>query len=304
MGYFVLTNNSLKLILAFLAESGNKVLVFQRTPSSVTPRENRETKPEMAASLRLGNRYGRLSEGYGGWRIGRRDSRRGDQRRRAAPTPSTRLTQSIRDNIDKKVNDKATAEKLKPWYPYMCKRPAFHNDYIATFNKPNVELIDTEIDLIVYSTGFDFIFAHDFERRTGIRIVGSKNQTIDEAWAEKGPSTLYGIHARDFPNMFNVGAMQAGVGVTWLHTCYVTGDHIASVVGKMIKQNVFEVIEPSSEASEEWGKQMEEGADYNREGKPEEVSPRCGPYPKGVSAWAKALRDWREEGAWEGFETR
>jgi cation diffusion facilitator CzcD-associated flavoprotein CzcO len=350
-------------ILPFLAESAKRVLVFQRTPSSVTARENWKTKPEMAASLKPGWQAAGLAnlakavEGgvldeectalEGIQHFTRQEILRegkavgvvvkDEELPQLLQLADFRLMQSIRDNIDKTVNDKATAEQLKPWYPFMCKRPAFHNDYIATFNKPNVELVDTEgqgvshltkdsivangkeypVDLIVYSTGFDYVFAHGFERRTGIRIIGSKNQTIDEAWVEKGPSTLYGIHARDFPNMFNVGSIQAGVGVTWLHTCYVAGGHIASVVGEMVKQNMFEVIEPSLEASEEWGKQMEEGADkrlmfhsscppgyYNKEGKPEEVSPRYVSYPKGVSAWAKTLHDWREEGAFKGLERR
>ncbi len=26
---------------------------------------------------------------------------------------------------------------------FMCKRPCFHNDYLPTFNRPNVHLVDT-----------------------------------------------------------------------------------------------------------------------------------------------------------------
>ncbi|KAI0446929.1 FAD/NAD(P)-binding domain-containing protein [Xylaria telfairii] len=350
-------------ILPFLAKSAKKVLVFQRTPSSVTFRENWDTKPDMAASLKPGwqangiSNMARIMEGdtsdiectavEGMHPLTRREIVRegraagvevkDEEVPQLLQLADFRLMQSIRDDIDRQVHDKATAEKLKPWYPFMCKRPAFHNSYIATFNEPNVELVDTDgqgvshltrdaivangeeyaVDLVIYSTGFDFIFANDFERRTGIRMVGAKNQTIDEAWAEKGPSTLWGIHVRDFPNSFNVGAMQAGVGVTWLHTCYAAGEHIATVISKMLQQSAFEVVEPSLEASEAWGKQMEEGVDmrtmflsscppgyYNKEGKPEEVSPRCGTYPKGVSAWVKILEDWRQEGTMKGLETR
>ncbi|KAI1115877.1 putative cyclohexanone monooxygenase [Nemania sp. NC0429] len=350
-------------ILPHLAQSAKKVLVFQRTPSSVSQRENWETTPEMAASLKPGWQatgmlnLAKVMEGAildvectaveGLHPITRQEIVRegeavgvevkNEDLPQLLPLADFRLMQTLRDDIDKRVHDKATAEKLKPWYPFMCKRPAFHNDYIDTFNKPNVELVDTDgqgvshltkdaivangteypVDLIIHSTGFDFIFAHDFERRTGIRLVGSKNQTIDEAWAEKGPSTLYGIYARDFPNMFNIGALQSGVGVTWLHTCQIAGEYIAAVIGKIAQQDEFEVVEPSLEASEEWGKDMEVGADmrlafmsscppgyYNKEGKPEEVSSRCGPYPKGVLAWAKALSDWQEEGNMKGLEKR
>ena len=36
-----------------------------------------------------------------------------------------------------------TAEALKPYYPYACKRPTFHDEYLPTFNKPHVHLVDT-----------------------------------------------------------------------------------------------------------------------------------------------------------------
>ncbi|KAI0183715.1 putative cyclohexanone monooxygenase [Xylaria flabelliformis] len=341
-------------ILPLLAKSAYKVLVFQRTPSSVSVRENWETKPDMRESLMPGWQaegmavLARVMEGdvsdvvctaaEGLHTLTPREILRegraagvdvGDEELpELLKLADLRLMQSIRDRIGREVHNKATADRLKPWYPFMCKRPAFHNDYISTFNKPNVELVDTDgqgishltkdsivangkeytADIIIYSTGFDFIFSNNFERRTGIRLVGTKNQSIDEAWAVEGPSTLWGIHARDFPNMFIVGAMQAGVGVTWLHTCYIAGDHIAFVVDKMLRQTAFQVIEPSLSASEEWCRQMEEGSDartkfhsscppgyYNGEGKPEDISPRCGPYPKG---------DWRKGDSIKGLEIR
>jgi uncharacterized protein YdiU (UPF0061 family) len=50
----------------------------------------------------------------------------------------------IRGRVDKIVEDPAVAESLKPWYRQFCKRPCFHDEYLATFNRPNVELVDTE----------------------------------------------------------------------------------------------------------------------------------------------------------------
>ncbi len=49
----------------------------------------------------------------------------------------------IHERIDETVDDKATADALKPWYMFMCKRPCFHNDYLPTFNLPTVHLVDT-----------------------------------------------------------------------------------------------------------------------------------------------------------------
>ena len=50
----------------------------------------------------------------------------------------------IHRRIEEIVEDKATAEALKPWYMFMCKRPCFDDDYLPTYNRPNVHLVDTQ----------------------------------------------------------------------------------------------------------------------------------------------------------------
>src|SRR5690606_11580136 len=82
----------------------------------------------------------------------------------------------IRARCDEEVEDPDTAEALKPWYRQFCKRPTFNDEYLATFNRPNVELVDVsmskrveritetgvvangklyEVDCIIYATGFE-----------------------------------------------------------------------------------------------------------------------------------------------------
>lgn len=53
-------------------------------------------------------------------------------------------TERLRLRVEETVKDKKTAEALKAWYPTWCKRPTFHNDYLPTFNLPHVHLIDTD----------------------------------------------------------------------------------------------------------------------------------------------------------------
>merc|ERR1719478_1183966 len=85
----------------------------------------------------------------------------------------------IRARVDQIVLDKTTAEALKPWYRLGCKRPCFHDDYLPTFNRPNVTLVDTngegiqamtkkgiiangveyELDCVCLATGFETAFA-------------------------------------------------------------------------------------------------------------------------------------------------
>ena len=50
----------------------------------------------------------------------------------------------VRARVDEIVKDPATAEALKPWYRQFCKRPCFHDEYLPTFNRPNVTLVDTD----------------------------------------------------------------------------------------------------------------------------------------------------------------
>ncbi|PSN73351.1 phenylacetone monooxygenase [Corynespora cassiicola Philippines] len=50
----------------------------------------------------------------------------------------------VRARVDEVVKDKTTAEKLKAWYPVWCKTPTFHDDYLPAFNQPNVKLVDTD----------------------------------------------------------------------------------------------------------------------------------------------------------------
>src|SRR5690606_31452662 len=48
-----------------------------------------------------------------------------------------------RARIDAIVSDPETAEALKPWYRQFCKRPCFHDEYLPTFNRANVHLVQT-----------------------------------------------------------------------------------------------------------------------------------------------------------------
>lgn len=221
----------------------------------------------------------------------------------------------------------------------MCKRPAFNNEFYAAFNLPNVTLVDTNgqgvshitptsvvandqdypIDILIYCTGFDFEVGTSLHRRTGIHLVGRSGLTLDEKFAANeppGPSTLFGIHTRDFPNLFLIGPAQAGVTANQTHTIHIAAQHIANVIATM-GSNGWDAIEPSANAEEDWSRQIEEGSEmrlafhkqcppgyYNAEGKPENIPKRWGAYPKGIVAWGKELERWRDEGGMVGMEKR
>lgn len=355
-----------------LAKNVKKLYVFQRTPVSISLRENTPTHddPEICAIVQQqGWQQARMDEfanilqgvitdrdcsaleGLDALTVRAlfKEAEDAGAVVRTEDIPGLlqmadfRIMNKIRATIASTVQDRATAESLKPWYPFMCKRPAFSNDYLDAFNRPNVELVDTggagvtrltptggvvangrehPVDLVVYSTGFDYETDADFQHRTGIRLVGAAGRTVDEAADARGggTATLFGIHLREFPNLFNIGPAQAGVTANWTHTTYVAGEHIAAVVADVLrhrKECGIEVIEPSEETVESWGRQVEEGHEmrlqfsktcvpgyYNKQGRPQDIPSRMAYYPKGIMEWQRVMREWREEGSMKGMETR
>ncbi|KAK6952438.1 hypothetical protein Daesc_006975 [Daldinia eschscholtzii] len=365
------TGASASQLVPQLARNVKQLYVFQRTPSSITFRKNFKTaenpnidfkslsqqmgwqqaRMEEFANILQGTILDRDNDGLEGLEglTARSLYKQAEQAGVSInPEDIPELIgladlvhmEKLRKLIDDVVQDKETAEKLKPWYSFMCKRPVFHNEYLYAFNRPNVELVDTdgksvshltrtgvvvndreyEVDLLVYSTGFDFDSNTSFHRRTGIDLIGSQGKMPDETWeGYGGPLTLFGIHFHGFPNLFNIGPSQSGVSANWTHTSYIAGEHISDVIARVLQggDESFQAMEPTEAAAKEWAKQSEEGSDmklmfsrtcppgyYNKDGRPEEVPPSAGPYPKGIMEWKKVMKEWREDGGFQGMEKR
>jgi len=148
---------------------------------------------------------------------------------------------------------------------FMCKRPCFHNDYLPSFNQPNVHLVDTagkgitqittrgpmfegkvyDVDLLIYATGFEV-------QKTGIynHIVGRGGRSLDEKYAD-GIRTLLGIHVHDFPNFFVMGGYQASFQFNLTDMLQTQGDHIAACIDH-VRRHGMHSLEPTFEAEEWW----------------------------------------------------
>src|SRR5262245_14143392 len=191
----------------FVGEYARQLYVFQRSPSSVDLRGNKPTDPAWAKTLKPGWQRARrenfnnifagvpveedlVSDGWtdifrnlGVGIIGNPEKKT----QKAAPQSPSQMAlmaevvdfqkmNSIRSRVDQTVTDPATAEALKPWYRQFCKRPTFNDEYLPTFNRPNVKLIDTSatqgveritragvvangveysVDCIIFATGFE-----------------------------------------------------------------------------------------------------------------------------------------------------
>ena len=234
-----------------LAKIAKELHVFQRTPSSIDVRDQRETTDEerkqwatepgwaVARRERLALiSAGRTAlKGNDDFLAGKVDVNAGrkqhateisqDELIKKQLNANFRIMEQIRARVDEIVQDPATAEALKPYYPYGCKRPTFHDEYLPAFNKPNVHLIDTApmgvqeinergvvhngveypVDVMIYATGFQWMATASFNM-----ITGRGGQTLQQKWAEKGTRTFLGLHSNGFPNLFIMSGPQGGGG--------------------------------------------------------------------------------------------
>ncbi|MBC7601034.1 MAG: NAD(P)/FAD-dependent oxidoreductase [Ramlibacter sp.] len=335
-----------------LARDAQHLYVVQRTPSSVDARGNAPTDPDWAASLKPGWQKRRIesftaqftdrldipNEVDDGWTVlanavrgklaaGRPLSEAGAMLQEADFEKMAQIRQRIRTIVE----DQETADALKPWFSLFCKRPCFHDEYLQTFNRSNVTLVDTqgkgveritangfvvagkeyEVDCIIYATGFEV--ASDFASRAGFELRGVGGLTLAEKWRD-GLMTFHGLHTRQFPNMFFISQAQSGMSVNFPHMLSVQSEHIAHIVSHCLTQGIKKV-EASEEAEHEWTDTIVgQSADriaflesctpgyYNNEGGSLELAARSMPYGGGPLAFIQILEDWRWEGGFNGLE--
>jgi cyclohexanone monooxygenase len=239
--------------------------------------------------------------------------------------------EQIRARVESIVGDSSTAEALKPYYRQFCKRPCFHDDYLDTYNRPNVTLVDTggrgveritergivaggreyELDCIVYATGFEV--GTDYTRRSGYELHGRDGLTLTEKWKD-GVRTLHGMHTHGFPNCLIMSFAQSGFSVNFPHMLDEQSKHLAYVISHALDNGV-RTVEVSEEAETAWVQTILELAlnnreffesctpgYYNNEGKPNDRSAQNGFYGGGSIAFIKLIEDWRADGTLPGLE--
>ncbi|HVM52237.1 MAG TPA: monooxygenase, partial [Acidimicrobiales bacterium] len=232
------------------------------------------------------------------------------------------------------VQDPATAGALKPWYRQFCKRPCFHDEYLPTFNRPNVTLVDTdgqgvqqltehgvvvdgveyEVDCLIFATGFEV--GTTYTRRAGYDIVGRGGMTLSEKWSE-GLRTLHGLQTNGFPNCFFLGFTQTAVTVNVPHALNEQARHVAYILSEARARGAS-TVETTFEAEQAWCDEVRDKARlgerfyrectpgyYNNEGKLGNPNGFfAGMYGAGPIVFFKLLEDWRADGRLEGVELR
>ncbi len=340
-----------------VGETAQQLYVFQRTPSGVDVRGNSPTDPDWAANLEPGWQKARMENFNSlvsgvpqevdlvddGWTdlIGKmlemlRNGASEDGNGRTLPEimelANFEKMNEIRARVDELVDKPDAAEALKPYYQMFCKRPCFHDDYLPTFNRPNVELVDTdgrgveritekglvvngqeyEVDCIIFGTGFEV--GTEYTRRAGYQIIGRDGVKLSDKWAT-GMRTVHGMQSRGFPNCFLMSAQQGGFSANYPHLLNEAAVHIAHIVG-YARENAIGTVEVTQQAEDDWvdtiinatGPMMQIGGEgctpgyYNNEGKPNPVAKYSAFYSGGSIQFWDLLSSWRKDGKFKGVE--
>jgi cation diffusion facilitator CzcD-associated flavoprotein CzcO len=343
-----------------LARAAKELFVFQRTPSSIDVRNNHSIDPEWFDTLEPGWQqrwlvnFTTLQTGgfvdedlvKDGWTdISKRIRDKlfsadppeftPEAMERAYHDSDDEKMTEVRARVDQVVDDEITAEKLKPWYRQLCKRPCFHDEYLLAYNEPGTHLIDTdgkgveriddtgiwangehyELDCLIYASGFEV--GTEYARRSGFETVGRDGLTLSEYWAD-GMSSLHGIHMHGFPNLFMVQPTHGANLISNIpHNLIERGNTIAAIV-KHASDIDADRVEVTPEAEAAWmerlitgGRQFAGNPDctpgyYNNEGQdagPGDMVNRLG-FPEGPTAYFEYIADWRSSGEFAGLEFR
>lgn len=327
-----------------VAASAAHTYVVQRTPSSVNVRANRTTDPEWAKSLEPGWQRERqrnfstfvaggdaetdlVNDGWTAiYRLRTLNGGVLDERL------DYLKMEEIRARVDAIVKDPTTAAALKPYYRALCKRPCFHDEYLDSFNRSTVTLLDSNgkglervtptgivvdgeeypVDCIIFASGFQT--GGPLARKLGYDVTGRAGVALSEKW-KSGISTLYGMQTRGFPNFFVVATSQVGISSNQTHVLDVQSRHIAYIVNEARTRNAA-TVDVEQHAEDAWVRAVIDASRhdleflasctpgyYNNEGNPIiEIFRRNGAYSPGIVAFDEIVTHWRDTGLTEGLE--
>jgi cyclohexanone monooxygenase len=326
-----------------LARDAGHLYVIQRTPSSVDVRANAPTDPEWFKTLEPGwqrDRQVNFVEGYRG--IAKEDlvqdgwsqMIKGIQRR-ATPDMSVdelvelaqmvdfEIMENVRKRADRVVRDPKTAEALKPWYNWLCKRPCFHDEFLDVFNQDNVTLVDTEgrgverisgrsvfaygheleVDVVIFATGFEL---SPYEEGTPIPVTGRDGQTLAEKWKD-GATTLHGHHVHGFPNFMLSTTRQGSWDNNFTYPLDVTATHLAKLIRRALDEGI-DTFEVTAEVEADWVRYHEElsvplqarwrectPSYFNQEGQADQRVLRNGSFGGSIMDLRDILQTWRAD---------
>lgn len=354
-------------LVPYLGKYAKQFYVLQRTPSCVDTRRNSVTDPAWVKTLKPGWQAERRANFHRGanesfqkgekdlicdiWtEVNRNLAAEREEQDWPELTPEQlfaryedmdfRVMERLRRRVDAIVKDTATAEKLKPYYRYQCKRPTSNDEYYDTFNGPNVSLIDVSesqgverltetgfvangveypVDCMVFASGYEV--TSDLDRRWGFDVFEGRNGlSMYQNW--KGSyKTFHGVMTHGFPNLFVIGLNQGGLNSSLTVNFEEQARHVAYIIKQTMTRGGASV-EPTQEAQNAYVQHIRETAIdrtewiractpsyFNNEGKPdvdengnEKFRFYLGEvYGPGWDVFMQRLEDWRSQGDMQGL---
>lgn len=143
--------------------------------------------------------------------------------------------------LRRQVHDPAVREQLTPRYAVGCKRPGFHNTYLSTFNRDNVQLVTDpidkitpagvvtaggtahEVDVLVLATGFKVM---DSDNIPTFAVAGTGGQSLSKFWEQHRLQAYEGVSIPGFPNLFSVFGPYGYVGSSYFALVEAQTHHI------------------------------------------------------------------------------
>lgn len=137
-------------------------------------------------------------------------------------------TRGAKRNLKKQIPDRELRKKVTPDFTLGCKRVILSNTLYPAYMRDNVTLHDKhdgiqeitergivsmngtehELDLIIYSTGYDAT-----DGVISYPVIGRNGVTLKDVWADF-PRAYLGTTAPGFPNLFIVTGPNTGIGHT------------------------------------------------------------------------------------------
>jgi cation diffusion facilitator CzcD-associated flavoprotein CzcO len=294
------TGSSAVQIIPNVAAQARSLTVFQRTPAFAVPAHNGPLDPAWEARIKADYpgfraRSRRVYSGFGSelsprpisavdaspeereaafeerWQVGGFSLLGAFPDLLTNPRANELAGEFVRGKIRAIVRDPDTAARLCPRYPIGCKRLCVDTGYYATYNRPNVTLVDVAAqpieavtpgglvaggrsypaDTLVLATGFD-AYTGPMLR---IDVRGRGGVAIRERWAA-GPVNYLGLMVAGFPNLFYV----AGPGSPSAFTNFFVAvehhvDWIADCIAHLAARGA-RTIEAGAEAETAWVAQV------------------------------------------------
>lgn len=206
-------------IVPAIADEVAQLYYYQRTPSWVLPKPDREMTGLEKSVFRMlpftqqmlrGSIYAAMEARAVGFVV--------------SPAIMKVAEMVARAYVRKHVEDPALQEKVIPRYAMGCKRILMSNDYYQALVKDHVEVITDsitavnatgietvdgrhrEVDVIVFCTGF-----YAAENILQYEIIGRDGISMAEEWAD-GAEAYLGTTVKHFPNFFTLVGPNTGLG--------------------------------------------------------------------------------------------